>query len=227
MDRIIERIKGLLNLSDNNTNQAEAEAALGKAMAMLLKYNLTLSDVDFTPTTADYHHDDLDYYLGTQEPLEFSLIGALLSAHYSIRTVVVQRDKHLYIRFVGLRHNAECAQFIYVYLANTFTMLFKAAIDAFGYTVKQKDLVPYRKAYYEGLTVSIDAVLTQQKEEIMSEWALIALDHHLTDAVSSMDKTTGDHSEKGDPNFYVLGINDGQHIALNKALAGEAVQRIA
>lgn len=45
MEKILERVAKLLNLAGNNTNEAEAAAAIEKAHAILAEHNLTLAAV--------------------------------------------------------------------------------------------------------------------------------------------------------------------------------------
>ena len=45
MEKIVDRIRKLLALAGNNTSEAEREAALGKAHAMLLEHNLSMADL--------------------------------------------------------------------------------------------------------------------------------------------------------------------------------------
>lgn len=45
-DRIIEKIKKVLELSKNNPSQAEAAAAAAKAQKLMVEYHVTISEVE-------------------------------------------------------------------------------------------------------------------------------------------------------------------------------------
>jgi hypothetical protein len=109
MDKIVERIRKLLALAGNNPSDAEREAALSKAHALLVEHNLQMHDVaDVVETVAA--HDMLVRYPSTWSRV---ISGAVAGLYFCKFVYTPHRQNRTYTaHFVGMRTDAEIAQMV-------------------------------------------------------------------------------------------------------------------
>lgn len=108
-NKILEKIRNLLDLSRNNPSQAEAELAALRVAEMLEKYKLSMEDVEsessaFERDVLDFHHEI--------EPWEALLTQAICWNCFAR----AGRYGPNHILIVGKRHDLEIAKFLVDYL---------------------------------------------------------------------------------------------------------------
>lgn len=128
-NRIIEKIRKLVALSDS-PNENEAMAAMEKAQALLAQHDLQMSEVMRDSSVADERAVIRVYVDKESRPWQRRVAWGVAELYFckyyfkveqelrgrSIRTV----DVH---HFVGVQHNAEIAESMYVYIAKTIDRL--------------------------------------------------------------------------------------------------------
>jgi hypothetical protein len=107
MEKIVERVRKLLALAGNNPSEAEREAALRKAHAILLEHNLQMHDVIEKVETMDAY-DMLVKYPSTWSRVISNAIANL----YFCKFVYTKTGRSYVAHFIGMRVDAEIAQMV-------------------------------------------------------------------------------------------------------------------
>lgn len=114
MDKIVERIRKLLALAGNNPSEAEREAALRKAHALLLEHNLQMQDVAEKVETMDAH-DMVVKYPSTWSRVIINAVASL----YFCKFVYTRVGRVYVAHFIGMRVDAEIAQMVATSIINS------------------------------------------------------------------------------------------------------------
>lgn len=118
MSDIADRIRKLLALAGNNTNEAEAAAAMSKASALMLQHGLTTADVDRAASSVGY---------GSTLPLERSherTLAHAVDALYGTRHVILRSANA--IRFAGREENVGAAEITFAFIVKQVDAVYRA-----------------------------------------------------------------------------------------------------
>lgn len=121
--RIIDKVNKLLALAQS-TNAHEAESAMVKAQALLLKHNLSLLE---TQCERKYTHKQIGR-VGRRNPIR-SIISAILSRFFFVEAIwTFGYDTHenrsgRVLEIYGTPENLEMAEYVYFYLQNMSELL--------------------------------------------------------------------------------------------------------
>lgn len=118
---IIEKIKKLLSLSENNPNEHEAAAAAEKARELLEAYDLSMLDCkEKLEEVTEKHVDTGKMNL----PLWISQLAAIVSEHFNCYSLVFKRGRESkVIIFIGTETDIAVTESVYTYLMHTVIKL--------------------------------------------------------------------------------------------------------
>lgn len=108
MEKIIERIRKLMQLAGNNPSEAEREAAMRKAHQLLIQHNLNMTDVQETVETVSVYADDVAY---KNEPWRRVILTAIAKLYFC-QIVFTIKVKKVQANFVGMKVDAEVAKVV-------------------------------------------------------------------------------------------------------------------
>lgn len=145
--KILDKIQKLMSLAQSN-NQHEAELAMAKAQEFLLKYNLSLLEVE---TNRKYVHKQIGD-VGRGSPIK-SLISTIINKFFFVETLwMYGYDPHSdkkgrILEIYGTPENVEMAGYVHDYLHNISEKFWD------GYKRKQKKVTgnKHRRTYIYGL----------------------------------------------------------------------------
>lgn len=233
---IIEKIQKLLALA-NSPNEHEAKAATARANALLLKYNLSMQQVEGHQST--YVADPIADSGLTLKPhidqitnllQEFFFVKVIISSEYqghsSGEFAWKKSPRAQYrkvIKLVGTIENVKIATYIFQYLEPLYPKLWKDKYE------RNAELKPSdRKAYYMGLTVGIGKLLEETKWKVEEEMGLVVVEDpalkKFTDDITKGKSYGSSSSSDVDPDVFKAGVKDGQNITLRKPIESEQSQ---
>ena len=158
-EKVIEKIKKVLNLSKNNPSEQEAESAALKVQKMMAEYHVSMADLESAEDTEDIAHVPVDVGLGNKWK---SPLANIVSNNFRCKYYFYGRDK---IVFFGHKIDAEIAK-------ETFLFLFKFGNKkAMNYYMKVKKqgvaTKGVKNAYLVGYLLGIKDVLEKQSTALM------------------------------------------------------------
>ena len=116
MEKIINKIKNLLDLSNNNPNEHEAIAAALKAQELMAKYNVELAQLEDAP--ADHELVEETFYEGSSHNVKTWKYGLARTVANNFRCkYYIVNNKH--IVFYGYKEDAKIALDVFTYLYKT------------------------------------------------------------------------------------------------------------
>jgi hypothetical protein len=146
-EKMIDKIRKLLALA-SSPNENEAAAANEKAQALLLEYNLSMSDVGTTedevgdePITADVNG------VTSAEPWRRPLANAIAQMYFCKYVYVTWHGKDTHT-FIGTKVNAEVTKLMFDYLHETVNRLARAGARS----VPKHEQSPYRVSFRAAAT---------------------------------------------------------------------------
>ena len=167
---IMIRIKKLLALS-SSPNQAEAEAAMAKAMELMTRHNLDQATIDAHAREQEDPFRKADGILVPKMTIDDRLIVGILERHFSVKVVWVQRynslgRKESVLTFIGRASAIEVATYLHGFLKSTFAQLFKSYCKAQGFRLNAAGL---RESYYRGLATGLHEKLAAERARVQAE----------------------------------------------------------
>lgn len=168
---IIEKIQKLLALASSE-NQNEAQLALRRANELLIRYNLTMSDVaqkeyvtgnyPAGSRRAPHHHEVLNLIS------RFFFVRAAFSATRRFNSETLKIDRDFEIHFFGTELNVKIAGQVFSYLDRVYPELWKMYRKAKG-----KKVLKQRGAFFSGLSHGISTQLENMRFGIQEETGLV------------------------------------------------------
>ena len=116
--KIVDRIRKLLALASNNSSEHEREAALGKAHAMLLEHNLSMSDVA-GDDRVDMDVDQMTEGFNHAKPWSRYICNAIAELYFCKFVWSRTHDQKMKITFVGTRVDAQVAHAVCQHVLNS------------------------------------------------------------------------------------------------------------
>jgi hypothetical protein len=175
-DKIVARITRLLALAES-PNRHEAEAAMGAAQRLMLKYNL---DVAGTREALDYGFSHLGRPSGRVGEHE-RLVAMILGEHFFVEAIWIPVYRPLagkrgsVLEICGTRGNLAIAEYVHGFLHETAERLWRDHKRASGIASDRE-----RRAYLAGVMVGFADQLARQKTRNKSEGLVWVKDGDLT-----------------------------------------------
>lgn len=161
--KVIERIKKLLALANNNPNEAEAEAAMAKATEMLEAYNLDMAILGHTAKGAQRSDTKRSGGLYSWQRKLWAAVAELNFCHYlSIKGLKAGSTyEH---RLIGSHANVIATEAMASYLQGAVEKLAQKWAKEEGFkSVFVRDAIAYR----EGMTGRLTERLAQRRREVL------------------------------------------------------------
>lgn len=173
--KLIDRIQKLLSLA-TSPNEHEAKLAAAKANEMLVKHNLSISDVELQARTDDsYENREVGTY--KVMPFEARWVIKIMDRHFFVKSIYREARRYKVsekgmakVWFVGEKTNVEVASYVFQFLVNKYKQLWKEYQSHNGLRHELKG------AYYEGLTAGLSYQLSERRKDVESSMALVVVD---------------------------------------------------
>lgn len=228
-ERIWKVIQDLLSrTTDNNCTAAEVEQAAVKVQELLLKYNLTLCDVQGRNTKRKF--DNSYFEIGTlQKRHDSNWVAALvnvISRHNLCKAIYFGASKRMMV--VGERHNIQIVLYLVDQLIPKINSACSRAWKEYSRMVDEKRNT-FRRGFLMGCVAGIDSKLTDQRCQMEAEnnsvMALIRVTGtELNTFVTGMFGTLKTNKKRGklrkSSDSKALGYDAGKRMDINKGLDG-------
>jgi hypothetical protein len=222
-DRMLSRVRDLLQLA-RSPNEHEAASAMRMAHKFLLKYNLSLSDLQ---ARRDYEVRHLGKCAQRIQEWEYTL-AHILQDHFFVLVIwVYSYDPALdrrgrLLQVSGTRENCEIAEYVHRYIGNIAEPLWRAHRAARGEASGTK--LQYLAGLLHGFLMKLELEKRQLKEEQGLIWlgdrGLDEFFHHLHPRIRHFSSTGVDRGEG-----YQAGVRDGKNLVIRRGIGGEAERR--
>ena len=246
MDSILEKIQKIMALQQGATTPSEAANCAARISEMLLRYNLSIQDVnshkadDGVDTKKGAFDDYQNPYDGTFAELLLDYIAYFnfcrLIKHPDRNPINPLKNKGKFT-LVGKKYNVEVAYFMFDYCLIQIKSLFNQHWD-----LNKKQILetsnknPYRRAYYQGAVFALSKKLKSQREEAIESQPMsadgsnpilslikvndLAVDTKIKELFPSL-RTAKPIKVCQNINAHVQGYKDGKTIELIQALNGD------
>lgn len=220
-EKVLERIKKLLALS-NSDNEHEAANAASQAQLLLSKYNLCIDDISDV-VKSDYEVKEARVAEGKRLDKWFYKLFISVSRSFGCSPLVETSYRHKALIMVGTETDILSARLTLEYLYTTIERLTNRNALGNGRA--------FVNSYRQGLVTSIASRLSErtkentkeaQKEATFVGTALVLRkDQALKDYMDKFAKTfKSGSSTLSDYSGYAQGLHDGESIGLDKQLKG-------
>lgn len=161
---VIEKVKKLLALADNNDNEHQAEAAAAKAMDLLAAYNLDMAMVSSAKGKGDREKKIFKGGLYQWQRNLWNSVARLNFCMYLYKTGTGYGQKYEH-RLIGRVENVIGASTMADYLQSTIDRLAKEWAKERGLNVFCRDAIAYR----EGMAVCVVGRLEEKRRKELAE----------------------------------------------------------
>lgn len=214
MEKILNKIKNLLDLANNNPNENEAIAAALKAQELMAKYNIELDQLDDKKETREIVEEI--YYQSDKHEMKKWKIGLADIIAQNFRCKVYFMNKKDVV-FYGYKEDAKIALNVFTYL---YEIGNKLAVRYYNKCKKEgKETRGVMNTYLVGFKDGVAEVLEKQCTALM-----IVTPKEVTESFEEM--TSGWKTIKstlrlsGDTSAYSNGKSDGRDMATARNIEG-------
>lgn len=214
MEKILNKIKNLLDLANNNPNENEAIAAALKAQELMAKYNIELDQLDDKKETREIVEEV--YYQSDKHEMRKWKIGLAGIIAQNFRCKVYFMNKNDVV-FYGYKEDAKIALNVFTYL---YEIGNKFAVRYYNKCKKEgKETRGVMNTYLVGFKDGVAEVLEKQCTALM-----IVTPKEVTESFEEM--TSGWKTIKstlrlsGDTSAYSNGKSDGRDMATARNIEG-------
>jgi hypothetical protein len=216
-DKIIDRIRKLFALAES-PNEAEAMSAMEKAHALLLQYNLTVSDLKEEKVTEI--NEMVFCEAGKMRAWKKVLIYYVTKANYCASYTEVTRGSYKYdvkgkqvIKIVGREANVISAKDMLEYIFESIERLSRN-ID---HDMKES----YKTGFSEALCKRLKEIHKAEEEKVETCTALTVIDSELKNHMDQKNLRNSTIKQNiKDAQGYMRGQMDGSSFSLNKQVKG-------
>jgi hypothetical protein len=224
--KIIEKITKLLALATSPV-EAEAKLAATRAQELLVKYNLTMTQVEKQQGRAasdeKFIHKEMfsQCRKSTEDLYVLSLLGQFFFVAVVNRYAYINGKKVFGYSLLGRHHNVKIAEYMYDFLKMQFKQLFASYRERTGCPVTSK------KDYYYGLYCGLHHQLIGARSRIETETGLVVSDEtELMAFMRSQFKNVRDsesHQQQiSDRNAVATGIEQGKNMVIARGVADKS-----
>lgn len=161
----LEKIKKLLNLATKNTNAAEMEAAMAKAIEIATLHGIDLAKIQIGSAEKkkkEYSNDTM--YFGSRMPIVHDYVSSIVREFFNTKIVSCgNRKLGRFLYFVGTKEDIEMSKFVYSFLSNKMMDLWH------GYHAQTSCAVRAREPYFMGVYGGLHNKLENQRKQTESE----------------------------------------------------------
>lgn len=253
-DQMITKIQKLLNLAEDNTNEAQAAAAAAKAQELMTQWAVDEAALDAASgkQSDPFTSEEVPYLGKTYERWEGSLLMAVGDA---TSTHPFRNNKRLVFTFAGRSKDVAIAVYMFCTLRNTLQGLSRRRLSEHGadlklrtgksiYNAKQCRVLSgchptvYRQRWLDswlrGAEMGVRAKLQEQRQQttVQNSTALVVVQTRAAEAedwATEKFKLTPSKASKARKTFSDAlgqGIKDGKAIELRKGIAAAVQQQI-
>ena len=221
-EKVIDRIKKLLSLATSD-NEHEARMAAEKANEILLRHNISMSQVEASD-------DDFENAILEQRSrlsVEAKFIQTIVSRFFFVKIVQTRINKKLTLHILGDLTNVQIGTYTYQFLQRKFKELwleYKRQTNC-GCSAKQ--------SYYYGLYTGLVDQLDIQRAKIIKEkesnsTALVVVNNvlikYLKDQYPHLTERNSGHVPINDRNAVTAGNTDGKNIRIQRGIESKGEQ---
>ena len=214
MEKILNKIKNLLDLANNNPNENEAMAAALKAQELMAKYNVELDQLDDKPETHEIT-EEIYRQSGKHEMKKWKIgLSVIVAENFRCRTYTIDKKD---VVFYGYKEDAKIALQVFTYLYEVGN---KLAVRYYNKCKKEgKETRGVMNTYLIGFRDGVREVLGKQCTALM-----IVTPKEVNESFDEMTKewrsvkTTLRMS--GDTSAYSSGKSDGRDMATARSIEG-------
>lgn len=214
MEKILNKIKNLLDLANNNPNENEALAAALKAQELMAKYNIELDQLDNKQETREivkevYHQS------GKHEMKRWKIgLANIIAKNFRCKVYFINKQD---VVFYGYKEDAKIALQVFTYL---YEIGNKFAVRYYNKCKKEgRDTQGVMNTYLIGFRDGAAEVLGKQCTALM-----IVTPKEVTESFDEMAKnwktSTTTVRMSGDAAAYSNGKSDGRNMATARNIEG-------
>lgn len=212
-EKIIKKVKNLLDLANNNPSENEAIAAALKAQELMAKYNIDSSAINGEEDSKEFFR--AKYIIGAGHEMKKWKVklSAIIARNFRVKTYLSNRD----VVFYGYKKDAEIAVEVFKFLyeaGNKFSVRYYTKCKKEG-----KNTKGVMNAYLCGFCKGIEEALDKQCTALM-----IVVPKEVNESFEAMSA----HWKHGtvhlkmstDQNAYNQGRTEGKEAAMSRSIKG-------
>lgn len=215
MEKILNKIKNLLDLANNNPNENEALAAALKAQELMAKYNVELDQLDEKKETREIV-TEIYRQSGKHEMRKWKIgLASIIANNFRCKTFFLGRQND--VAFYGFKEDAKIALQVFTFLyetGNKFAVRYYNKCKKEGSStqgVMNTYLVGFRDGVAEVLGKQCTALMIVTPKEVVESYEEMSKDFR---------SMTTRMNISGDQNAYSDGKTDGRDMASARSIEG-------
>ena len=212
---LLEKIKKLFALANNNTSKHEAELAAQKAHTLLLKHNLSMSEV--SNSTPEWTEEKIEASSGTN--VLTSGISHILREHYLVDVYYVRHGGRRFSTIIfGSPSNVEVAKYVHTFL--------KSAIHALWLSYKRENNASMRakNSFILGVIKGLHDKLQESAKKFEQQYGIIPVNAAMVESRKNKNLKHSNTAVNRDEDASAAGYHAGKNLNIAPGLKHESKQ---
>ena len=212
---IIEKIKKLLALS-KSSNESEAKSALLKVQELLVKYKLTIKDIEENKSNITYYQTDISF---TKAKWKVAL-GKVIAENFGCIPCIKTENRTNYIVFFGKEEDINICNLTFIYAIDSIQSVVKMLKNKYiRNKLSTKNLEnDYAIGFIYGLKIAFDkkietnsefALVLKQDKEVLEEYKKLNIKEEYNNKTSVQEHELA----------YSKGVEDGKNFEMSKRIS--------
>lgn len=237
LDSIIRKVKGLMALAEDNSNEDEAQSAFVMAQKLMMKYNIEQSEIEDKTDKSKIINGQAAAYKTVYwyEKLLANIVSDNFRVKHYYSNKYFEGDIKIKrtVMFYGLEQDVKIAKEIFI-LANDaldfYTKRFVEAVYATGDYDRERSFTSNLKnSYMQGFIIGLEEKMKSQRFALQEEYGLVVLTPKVVEeGYNELQKDFGKPIDMKIPNIeelaaYHQGYKDGEEIDYTKSTVDEEI----
>jgi hypothetical protein len=194
MEPILDRIRKLLRLASNNSNENEAASAMAKARTIMLEHNIshiddTAPDIDMQPMRGQTHYQ----YDKQWQSFLANGIAALFHCRHTTNNLGA-------IAFWGRKANIAAAEETMAFVAAQIESFYKLTLKSFGGELGKKGRAELRATFKEAAAIRVthrcQEIIAASERNRIPDYKALTVVNTTKEEIDNLFATHGVHKSK-------------------------------
>lgn len=221
---VLRKVKGLLATANENVNEQEAQTAFALAQKLMVKHNISASDITYEKDSVEdqriTEHKTLHWY----EKIVANMIAKNFRVKSYLEAKRVNGRTQKAVKFFGLKEDVQLATEMYKLASDVLDFYTKLYVDMYWGHRKRNSRITsqVKNSYMRGFITALEEVMNTQREELENEYGLIVITPVVVEEAFNEKQKSFTKARRFNVPFatagtaYANGYNDGKNVDLQR-----------
>lgn len=219
---VLRKVKGLLTTANENMNEQEAQTAFALAQKLMVKHNISASDITYEKDSVEDQRITEHKTLHWHEKIVANMIAKNFRVKSYLEAKRVNGRTQKAVKFFGLKEDVQLATEMYKLALDVLGFYTKLYVDLYWGRRKRDSRITsqVKNSYMRGFITALEEVMNIQRKELENEYGLIVITPVVVEEAFNEKQQSFTKVRRFNVPFataktaYANGYNDGKNVDL-------------